>query len=548
MRIGGSMLRQLGALSLAFVVSASSRPDSPVADAAMRGDAEAVRALLKQGADVNAPQGDGSTALHWAAETNNVEIVRLLLDASANVDATTRNGALTPLHVGAEAGSAAVVELLLQAGADANIKSTRDVTALHLAAAAGSVETVQALMEHGADVNARESAAGQTPLLFAAENNRAGVIKALLAGGADPSLATKTLDVVARVDEDAEIRARQAAAGKTNAYKRNKFADQVGVTGGMTPLHHATRQGHVEAALALLEGGADINEKSADGSTPMLIATINGHWDLALQLLQTGADPNLASAAGATPLYATISLQWAPQSWWPQPTAQKQQKVGYMELMETFLKAGADPNARLTKDLWYSELGTYYLVNQVGATPFWRAAYGADVNAMKMLVAYGADPTIPTSKSADDNYGGDPFKDLPKPDLGPEVEVGGPAVYPLHAATGAGYGLGHGGNVHRHVPDGWLPTVKYLVEELGANVNQRDNHGFTPLHNAASMGNNELIQYLVSKGADPLAVSRYGQTTVDMANGPYWNIPPYPATIALLESMGAVNHNHCYGC
>ena len=130
----------------------------------------------------------------------------------------------------------------------------------------------------------------------------------------------------------------------------------------------------------------------------------------------------------------------------------------------------------------------------------------------------------------------------------PPVAVGGPAVFPIHAASGVGYGQGYAGNSHRHVPDGWLAAVKYLVEEHDADVNARDVNGYSPLHHAAARGDNELIRYLVEKGADVTVVSRRGQTTVDMANGPVQRIQPFPDTIALLESLGAINNHNCVSC
>jgi ankyrin repeat protein len=130
----------------------------------------------------------------------------------------------------------------------------------------------------------------------------------------------------------------------------------------------------------------------------------------------------------------------------------------------------------------------------------------------------------------------------------PPVPGGGPAVYPIHAAAGVEYGEGFAGNAHRHAPGGWMPAVKYLVEELGADVNQRDDGGYTPLHHAAARGDNEMILYLVSKGADVKAVSRRNQTTADMANGPVSRISPFPETIALLVKLGAKNNNRCASC
>jgi hypothetical protein len=189
-------------------------------------------------------------------------------------------------------------------------------------------------------------------------------------------------------------------------------------------------------------------------------------------------------------------------------------------------------------------------VDTRGATPFWRAAYATDVEAMKLLMRYGADPNIPTMKPPErarrgGRAGGPPRAD---PSGLPPVPADGPGIWPILAASGVGYGEGYAGNAHRHVPDGWLPSVKYLVEELGADVNARDHNGYTPLHHAAARGDNELILYLVSKGADVTAVSRRGQTTADMANGPVQRISPFPATVALLEKLGSKNNHRCLSC
>jgi ankyrin repeat protein len=305
---------------------------------------------------------------------------------------------------------------------------------------------------------------------------------------------------------------------------------------------------------SLLKAGADVNQVSAgDHTSPLLMATINGHFDLAKMLLERGADPKLASDAGATPLYATINVQWAAKSLYPQPTAQKQQQTTHLELMEALIKAGADVNARLKKHLWYMSFNFDLLgVNTTGATPFWRAAYGLDVPAMKLLIANGADPKIPTQKPAGRQRGDDaPAEDdstKGDPSGLPPIEPGGPGVYPIHAASGVGYGEGYAANSHMHAPDGWLPAVKYLVEELGADVNARDHNGYNPLHHAAARGDNKLIEYLVSKGTDVMAVSRRGQTTADMANGPTQRIPPFLETIALLEKLGSKNNHKCRSC
>jgi ankyrin repeat protein len=335
------------------------------------------------------------------------------------------------------------------------------------------------------------------------------------------------------------------------------YGDLVGNKGGLTPLLFAAREGHTASVMALLAAGAEINQVSAgDHTSPLLMATINGHFDLAKTLLAKGANPKLASDAGATPLYATINVQWAAKSLYPQPTAQTQQQTTYLELMEALLKAGADPNARLNKHLWYMSYNFDLLgVNTTGATPFWRAAYGTDVPAMKLLLAHGADPKVATIKPAGRQRGDDaPAEDDNAPGGNrdpsglPPIPAGGPGVYPIHAASGVGYGEGYAANSHRHAPDGWLPSVKFLIEELGADVNARDHNGYTPLHHAAARGDNALIEYLVSRGADVKAVSRRGQTTADMANGPVQRIPPFLETVALLEKLGSKNSNKCRSC
>jgi ankyrin repeat protein len=192
-------------------------------------------------------------------------------------------------------------------------------------------------------------------------------------------------------------------------------------------------------------------------------------------------------------------------------------------------------------------------VNTEGATPFWRAAYGTDVDAMRLLVKYGADPGIPTVKPAGRQRGDDaPAEDDTTSKKDPSglrpAPVGGPGVYPIHAASGVGYGEGYAANSHQHAPDGWMPAVRYLVEELHADVNARDHNGYNPLHHAAARGDNQLIQYLVSKGADVSAISRKGQTTADMANGPVQRIPPFLETVALLEKLGSKNNHKCKSC
>lgn len=544
--------------------------------AAEQGDVEAAQALLDAGADVGAGTRIGRyMPLHLAARGGHGDVVAMLLQAGADpLAATTNSGA----------------------------------TALHLAAGAVRGHgAVAALLQHGADPNAREASAGQTPLMFAAAANRAEAIAALLDGGADPGLATAEVDVLRSLALDRESSRRfrerlrqppetvgpygpqpathtthtdepspamvQAAIRAEREFLRSGHdvgpvdarslarvgsdypggpdvvrppyrESLVGRTGGMTALLYAGREGHLDAAAALLEGGTDIDQRSADGTSPLLMAALNGHFDLALELVERGADPNPAAFTdGATPLFATLQTQWAPKSNYPQPRAQDRQRAGHVEVLRALLEAGADPNPRLHTHLWYWEFGlTKMGIDLTGATPFWRAAFAQDVEAMRLLVAHGADPEIPTRWPDVGMRERRQQDGRQQEDSGlPHIPPGVPNAWPIHAATGGGY-LGLGAFSVRNRPRQFMAAVRYLVEELGADVNHRDSWLYTPLHYAASRGDNELIEYLVSRGADVMAITRLGQSTADMARGGragFFTRVPYPETLELLTSLGA---------
>ena len=544
--------------------------------AAEQGDVEAAQALLDAGADVGAGTRIGRyMPLHLAARGGHGDVVAMLLEAGADpLAATTNSGA----------------------------------TALHLAAGAVRGHgAVAALLEHGADPNAREASAGQTPLMFAAAANRAEAIAALLDGGADPGLATAEVDVLRSLALDRESSRRfrerlrqppetvgpygpqpathtthtdepspamvQAAIRAEREFLRSGHdvghvdarslarvgsdypggpdvvrppyrESLVGRTGGMTALLYAAREGHLDAAAALLEGGTEIDQRSADGTSPLLMAALNGHFDLALELVERGADPNPAAFTdGATPLFATLQTQWAPKSNYPQPRAQDRQRAGHVEVLRALLEAGADPNPRLHTHLWYWEFGlTKMGIDLTGATPFWRAAFAQDVEAMRLLVAHGADPEIPTRWPDVGMRERRQQDGRQQEDSGlPHIPPGVPNAWPIHAATGGGY-LGLGAFSVRNRPRQFMAAVRYLVEELGADVNHRDSWLYTPLHYAASRGDNELIEYLVSRGADVMAITRLGQSTADMARGGragFFTRVPYPETLELLTSLGA---------
>ncbi|MDE2981515.1 MAG: ankyrin repeat domain-containing protein [Gemmatimonadota bacterium] len=544
--------------------------------AAEHGHDAVARALIDAGAAVDAGTRIGRyTPLHVAARAGYGAIVAHLLESGADPDAVTTNSG---------------------------------VTALHLAAGAVEGEAaVTALLEHGADPNAREGSAGQTPLMFAAAANRPGAVTVLIEAGADPDIATAVVDVLPSLALDREANRRfrdmlgaapetlgrygpeaapqagrpdepgparvQAAIRAQREFLRSGYdvgevtphslgrtgpdypggpdlvrppyrEVLVGRTGGMTALLYAAREGHTEAATALLDGGANIDRVSADATSPLLMAALNGQFDLALVLIGRGADPDLAASTdGASPLFAVLQTHWAPKSNYPQPRAQDVQQVGHMDVLRALLEAGADPNPRLNTHLWYWEYGlTKMGIDLTGATPFWRAAFAQDLDAMKLLVAHGADPHIPTRwpevgmrerRQQDGRQQEDSAL--------PWIPEGAQNAWPIHAAAGGGY-LGLGAFSVRNRPDQFIAAVRYLIEELGADVNQRDSWLYTPMHYAASRGDNQLIEYLVSQGGDVTAITRLGQSTADMARGGragFFTRVPYPETVELLTGLGS---------
>ena len=621
--------------------------ESPVADAAENGDIALIKQLLKGGVEVNEPQGDGMTALHWAAERGNIELAEVLIYAGANPMAGTRIGQYKPLHLAAKKGNAGIIKILLDAGIDPNIKTANSgSTALHLASASGDIESVTSLLLAGAQVNGRENAWGQTPLIFAAAANHVGVMHALLDAGADPELPSNIVDVIemekadqsaekrineiiaqfkekeaggtdwlptakqvqAAIESGREIQRNWSAIQKAKEDKENtaldtgaefqqsvairqpdlptvltynadgepvyelnsetggekkgsrqSYGQMVGKWGGLTPLLHAIRQGHKEAVDLLLDSNVDINQPSGDGTTPLLMTAINGQFDLAMKLIKKGANPNMVSDAGTSPLFAVLERKWAPKASYAHPIEHQQQQATHLDLIRALLKSGADPNIRMNQHLWYTEY-TFFIMSSggihfAGATPFWRAAQALDLEAMRLLKKYGANPDIantkrpkrrrPMDQAADSEE--QIKKEIDHSGL-PPIPDGGPSIYPIHLASGAGYGQYFVGTAHKHVPGNWLPVVKFLVEECAADVNLRDANGYTPLHHAASRGDNKVVRYLLEKGADVMVVSRKGQTTVDMANGPIERIIPYRKTIDLLEQLGAKNNNNCMSC
>ena len=506
----------LAAVGSTTVLSFTSS-DAQLADAAMKVDAEVVRSLLEQGVDVNAAQGDGMTALHWAALRDQLEMAQMLIEAGANIKAVTRLGDLTPLFLACTHGNSAMIDLLLKAGADSNTANTvNGQTALMRAAASGDGDGVRVLIDAGADVNAKEKAYGQTALMFAAATNRAAVVRILAETGAELDAASDVEDLLSRprYDETGRVIPSPPPDPKTGRPPVD-FSERPKATvmGGMTPLLVAARDGQLDAVRALVETGADVNKVSpADFSSPIVIAAANANFDVAKYLLDHGANPNAANSDGLTPLYAAIDIQYAPLSWAPVPIS-AHQSVGYLELLEDLLSRGANPNARLTRKLFYRPSShDRSWVRTEGATAFWRAALAADVEAMRVLVERGANPKIATDSG----------------------------VTPLMAAAGIGWVPGEFTQTSRE-PHAHQAAVEYCLE-LGLDVNARDDEDQTALHGAAWIGDHDLIQFLVDKEAKLDVQTKKGWNVTDMPNGVdvAGGYPTHrPETVAFLMELGA---------
>ncbi|HVS63710.1 MAG TPA: ankyrin repeat domain-containing protein [Thermoanaerobaculia bacterium] len=576
--------------------------------AAASGDAAAVTALLDAGSKPNLVEGVfGQSALVFAASANRAETIAALIAGGADpslastvtdaeqIEARNREAVIqrraliqAQARIAKEAeeraAEAAAEKAASEAGHDDAERAGEDEGELPdetrppPAVAAPEMLSPQEPIDpelggnppRAAGVPERSDPKPRREVGTADGPRRAGRARQESADAIDPELGGSPPSAAAMVakqeEEEAEEEAEEAEqATKDGAVKVEREAGSrdrdeerkgprpatmgqlVGRQGGLTPLLHAARGGHVEATKALLAGGADVDQPSAgDHTSPLLMATLNGRFDLAMLLLAQGADPTLASDAGVTPLYAAINVQWAPHAFYPQPSP-AQETTTHLELMQALLAAGADPNARLDKKVWYTGYNFDQSgADETGATAFWRAAQSSDVAAMRLLVDAGADPTIaskvvperrlPNGRNAD--------ADLDPPGEDAPPELGSPAISPLQVASGAGWV----GNYHRNAPGGMLPAVRYLVEELGADVRAADYRGYTPLHNAAARGDVEMILYLVFHGADVTAVARSGETVADMANGPVQRIQPFPEALALLEAMGSKNNHNCVSC
>src|SRR5499427_4396800 len=333
--LGMSWRRFVGRWAVALlsvgVASTAWAANSPIADAAQNQNREAIRSLLRQKADVNAPQVDGTTALHWAVRLNDLDTADVLIRAGAKVNATNRDGA-TPLQLAALNGSAAMIEKLVKAGADPNapLSSSGD-TALMLAARTGTTDAIKVLLETGGNVNAKESWGGTTPLMSAVAERHPAAVKMLIERGADVS---------ARSNFVAAANGR-GFEGRTPSAPKNDQAVEEFASGWLTPLMFAAREGDLESAKLLVAAGAGVNAVAADGKDALGLAIFNGNYDVASFLIDSKSNVNKADTQGFTPLFWAVdrrNMETAPNFPW-MVTADP------LPLIRKLLDAGANPNA-----------------------------------------------------------------------------------------------------------------------------------------------------------------------------------------------------------
>ena len=516
MNVTHAIVAVLTALVMTTAASAGARDTPLLIDAVKAGDLETVRELVADPAMVDAAQGDGATALHWAVHRNDPEAASLLIGAGADVNAANAFGT-TPVWLAAENGSAAMLERLLAAGASPNVALTNGETPLMTAARVGVVEAVETLIAHAANVHLTEALSGQTALMWAAEAGSDQITKVLIEAGADVTQASTLVEIP--------------------EYRRRPDR----TAGGFTPLMFAARSGDLSTARLLVEAGADVNRVAPDGTTPLIVATVRAHVPLAIWLLEQGADANV-NRERFTALHRAAG-SWATELTGNGPSGVDTDRdeewlgaagvpgEGRVQLVEALLKHGADPNIPLVEGVpkvGYSNARIFGW-HDTGATPFWLAARSVYLDVMKVLVEYGADPSLGLSKP--EGYVATPL--VPPPAEG---------TSPLMAAMGTGRS-----RLDLVVPAEDVFEAAELILELGTDPNGTDVKGMFPLFQAASSGNDALVKLLVDAGADVNLAMPDGETALDAARGKARRsgaslgrkAPTHESTVELLLGFGA---------
>ena len=460
MTAGWQRLIPLALAGLLMGAGGGGRP--PLVDAAKNSDKDAVRALLQQGASVNAAEADGTTALHWASYRDEVESADLLIRAGAKVNAANDLG-VTPLWTASLNGSSAMVRRLLEAGANPNAALLVGETPVMVASRSGSPEVVEQLIARGADVNAH-AARGQTALMWAVAQKHPEVVKVLLAHGAN---------IQARSDVQSQV----MGVPPHGHLDYNRVIPQ----GGDTALMFAARVGDFTSAQLLVAAGANVNDQDGWGVSATVLAAHAGHGGLVEFLLEKGADPN-AAAAGFTALHVAIM--------------RRDEKT-----VTALLAHGADPNAPLRT--WTPTRRESHDFNfapeLVGATPLWLAARFSEPAVMRLLVKHGADPKfVHDVEYVVQGRGGDGFEHRTQ------------VTTALMAAVGMGGGTAWVQLDRAERETLTLEAVK-METELGVDVNAANSDGRTALDAAKALRYETVVRFLVENGAMP-GTSKKGQT------------------------------------
>ena len=421
--------------------------ESPLLEAVKQQDLDTVRALIVEKIDVNLPEVDGSTALHWASNYGNSEVVNLLLNAGADVHASNRYG-ITPLVLACAGGNKLIIEKLLEAGADVNYIHSGGESVLMTASRTATAEVIELLLAYGANPNIREPRRGQTALMWASAEGNIAAIKSLVVGGAD----------LFALSEERDFRFKLTGNGGAGRSPKGPMIQ-------FNPLMFAVRGGHLDAVEVLLNMGSDPNDNLPDGTAVLILAIINAHWELAAYLLDQGADPNGADS-GWAPLHQVARSRSLTVGHVPQPV-----QTGHLSslgLAKKLLDMGADVNARITRDGMRAD-GYRTKLPRIDATPYLLAAKGVDHQLMRLLLDYGADPLLAN-------------------------EVG---MRPLMVAAGVAL---HAPGEDTGTNEDALEAVK-LAYSVEPDVNYTDQRGHTALHGAARRGAVSVVEFLIDKGA-----------------------------------------------
>jgi len=488
--------------------------DTRLADAAQKRDVAAVRTLLSQKVDPNTPGRDGTTALLWIVRVDDVETAKALVKAGADVKAANRQG-LTPLALAASNGSAAMLKVLLDAGADVNAFDPANETPLMAAARVGNLDAVRVVLEHGGTIDTKDPQFEQTALMVAVRENHPQVVKLLVELGANVNAKTR-----AGVTPPFILPNSVPGFGHGIGIVRGGSPDRgrrAPTPGGMSPLQYAARDGRLESVKVLLSAGADINQVEANDITPLVTAITNNHPDVATYLIEQGADVKKVDWYGRTALFAAVETRNMDTDNGP-PFENGITRPPFLPLIQLLLDKGADPNARTLEQLpirnqFLRTTGTLEWVDFTGMTPFIYAARSGDVTVMNMLLKGGADPKIETFRGTN----------------------------ALMAAAGVNWVFNQ---TFWEGEKANLEAVKLCFDLGMTDVNKQNSMGVTALMGAVNRGSDEIIRYLVSKGAKLDIKDAEGRTAMTWAEGVFLATNPAqakPSSIELLTQLAKNN-------